>query len=181
MASTGVIDVKVAIVGVRDTLRALRALDPAAAKELRKELSASARLISAAARKRVPAVRPLSGWRNVWAMNGHVRGGQGWPAWYTSELRQAIKVSTAATDRARATKTRTTIAVYTQNPSANIYEFAKANHTPGRFSGRLPSYMGGRIMWAGNDAVANQVNQKISDALVKAQSIIQASVNSAKV
>jgi hypothetical protein len=41
--------------------------------------------------------------------------------------------------------------------------------------------MGGRIMWAGNDAVANQVNQKINDALVAAQTIIQSDVNAAKV
>jgi len=181
VASTGALDVKVAVVGVRDTIRALKQIDPVSAKLLRKELSDAARLISASARKRVPMVRPMSGWRNVWAMNGRVRGGQGWPAWYTSELKQAIKVSTAATDRARSTKARTTVAVYTQNPAANIFEFAKMNHTPNRFSGRLPSYMGGRIMWAGNDAVANQVNQKINDALVAAQTIIQSDVNVAKV
>ena len=187
MASTGALDVKVAVVGIRDTMRALRTLNPEAAKELRQELGAAGRLIVNAAKQRVPVSRPLldssgrGGWRNVWAMNGRVRGGQGWPAWYTSEIKREIKLSKAATDRSRKDKTRTTIAATTQNPAANIYEFAKSNHTAGRFSGRLPSYMGGRIMWAGNDAVANQVNQKINDAVVKAQSIVQASVNSAKV
>lgn len=184
------IKVDVTLVGVRDTLRALKQYDPVSAQLLRKELGAAGNLIVNAAKRRVPQSRPLldssganfrHGWRNVWAMRGKVRGGVGWPAWVTSEIKRDIKLTRAATDRRKSTKARTIIAASTNNPAACIYEFAQRDHTPGEFSTRLPSYMGGRIMWAGNDAVANQVNQKIHDALVKANQAIQVAVNSAKV
>ena len=176
-----VLDIKVAVTGVRDVQRALRNLDPELAAKLRKELREAAKLVTIAAKKKVPGRSPLSGWRNVWAMNGRVRGGQGWPAWYTSEVKQAIKVSTAATDRDRRTKTRTTVAAYTQNPSGAIFEFAKTNHTPNRFSSRLGSYMGGRIMWAGYDSVAQQVRHKVDTALNDGVKAIQGAVDTAKV
>ena len=175
------IDVKVAIVGVRDVQRALRNIDPELAKQLRKELREAGKLVAMSAKKKVPGRSPLSGWRNVWAMNGRVRGGQGWPAWYTSEVKQAIKVSTAASDRDRRTKTRTTVSAYTQNPAGAIYEFAKTNHTPNQFSSKLGSYMGGRIMWAGYDSVANEVRHKIDTALDDGVKVVQSAVDVAKV
>lgn len=165
---------KLAIVGVRDTIRALQQLDPEAAKVLKKELGDAAKLVQAAAKARVPQNRPLlggsggrlqSGWRNVWPMRGRVRGGEGWPAWFSSEIKSAIKVTTAASDRDRRTRTRVKVQVFTQSAAGSIYEFARRDHTPGDFSTRLPAYRGGRIMWAAHDSVDEKVQRKIMDAM----------------
>lgn len=176
------IRVRVAFVGLRESIRHLNQINPEAAKELRKELKGAAQLIQAAAKARVPNQRPAlggsglnprSGWQNFWPMRGRVRGGQGWPAWYSSEVRNAIKVTVAATDRQRQTKTRTTVRVYSQSPAGCIYEFAKKDHTHSQFSSRLPSASGGRVLWAGHDAVAPQVERKIQLAIALAQYRVQ--------
>lgn len=177
------VQTKIAVVGVRDTLRAIKKIDPEATKQLRNELNAAAKLIQVAAKKRVSNRPPLSGWNKIDAIRPRVRLGAstapGWPAWKL--IRSSIRVNKAATDRQRTTKTRTTVAVYSSNPAAIIYEFAKQSHTLNRFSAHLPSSRGGRTLWAGHDEVAGQVQRKITDALSAARKIIQASVDSAKV
>jgi hypothetical protein len=184
------ISTKIAIVGLRDVQKALRLLDPDFAKWLRKQLKESANLAKNAAKSRVPSQRPLlggsgsrlqSGWRNVWAMNGWVRGGQGWPAWYSSEIKSQIESTLAATNRDRKTLTRTTVAIHNASAAGSIYEFARTDHTKGEFSTRLPHYMGGRIMWAGYDSVAQQVDNKISFAIDASVEVVQRRMDAAKV
>jgi hypothetical protein len=178
-----ILHTRIAITGVRDTIRALNRLNPEAAKALRGELSQAAALVQRAAKSAVPGKVPLSGWNTSQVLKPRVRlnaaSGPGWPAW--KSLKRDIKVTKAATDRDRRTKTRTTIAVYSQNPAAIIYEFAKQSHTPTHFSGHLPTSRSGRIMWAGYDSVVGEVHRKIGDALVTASRIIQASIDKAKV
>lgn len=178
------IQTKVAVVGVRDTLRALRKFDPEAAKALRNELGAAAKLIQAAAKRNVPSSPPLSGWNTSDVLKPKVRlkaktSPPGWPKW--RYIKGDIRINKAQTDRDKKTKTRTTIAVYTENPAAIIYEFAKASQTPTQFSAHLPSLRSGRIMWTGHDQVADQVRRKISDALDNARKLIQTHIDNAKV
>lgn len=181
---------RLAIVGVRDTIRALNQLDPLAAKALKVELRAAASLVQAAAKSRVPSQRPLlggsgsrlqSGWRNIWPMRGRVRGGEGWPAWYTSEIKSAIKTTIASSGRDRRSKTRVQVAVFTQSASGSIYEFARRDHSKGEFSTRLPQYRGGRIMWAAHDSVDEQVQRRIYTAMNIANAHVASLIENAKV
>jgi hypothetical protein len=180
----------IAIIGLRDVEKSLKQFAPEMAKYLRQELRGAANLARDSAKSKVPYQRPLlggsgsrlqSGWRSVWAMRGRVRGGEGWPAFQVSEIKRAIKVTLARTQRDSKTRTRTSVSIQTQNAAAAIYEFAREDHTPGQFSTRLPHYMGGRIMWAGYDSVAQQVDNRINDAIDTGRDALQMSIYRAKV
>lgn len=91
---------------------------------------------------------PLSGWRDVPARNGRVRGGAGWPAWNEGEIKAGISRTTA---QGRVDRNYRTNLYGLKNKSAAgvIFEIAGRNNKLSPFNQKISNMFRAsrRVVW----------------------------------
>jgi len=161
---------KLGAVETRDVLKALSQFDKELAKQTRRKISRSARIIVADAKKNIPNSPPMSGWRTVPATNGRTRGGAGWPAW--TKARTGFSVRIGKKTRLRGGDIRwDLVRIVAKGATASIYEFAASGNTAqgDQFVANLNrSRQAPRAVWPAVDRNMDKVERDIMDAVTAA-------------
>lgn len=134
----------VAVVGLRDTQRALKIFAPEVGKAMDKRIKAALEPIVVEARSNVPDVA-LSGWGN--SGDGVWESRLGWDA---GQVRKGIKVRKGGgtTAAARRMGARTAYRIVNQSPAGAVFELA-GRRSSGRFQSALNQQHGiaSRLIW----------------------------------
>jgi hypothetical protein len=177
----------VAINGIKETTAALKKFDKDAARRLSKVINDELRLAESNAKDQIPTKPPMSGWRTTAAKNPRksTRGGEGWPAWDPTAIRQGI-IKTRAEGRVRSDYTTSAGALLNKTASGVIFEVA-GRRTPGEGTGRkLISNMNDRFRKASRGVYAvidrdrPRIYANIRSAMDDAQKTLQANLNKEK-
>lgn len=127
---SGQYGVSMAVYGLAELERALKALAPDVRKQMDRSIRASLRDVTGAARRRLPSRPPLSGWSTTGAARGRTRGGAGWPAWDASKGRAGIQVRRGSPWARRRTTLAVAWRVESAEASATIFDKAAQGHSP---------------------------------------------------
>jgi len=136
---------KVNMYGATDTLRALRALDPDAAKGLTKALRATADPIKKRGQELVPDI-PLTNWYNYGWQNGRLD-------WWAAAVKRGISIQVTA-PRARGKIVSALVAVINRNAAGAVYELAGKVNSGNRLDRGLRASGHGpasRLIWRAFD------------------------------
>lgn len=162
----------VRIDGLPETLRALKAIDPAMEKEIRKEINFAAGSIRDLARRYVPAESPMSGWTaDSWQGKGYD----------SSVIRRGITVKRRG-DRRRPNSFQQEIRIANGSAAGAIYELAGSKSNGRSASGRrfieniaatgLRTPLRRVVVRAGVEK-GDEVRRRIFNAVVKAEALVE--------
>ena len=183
-------DFRIQLQGFEETLRALRKMNPDAAKALLSSMRQASGLVRQDARKSVNSLSIPSGWRNQqgmptkagsWANRELTRNGRGWPPWQKSNIKSGIKAYMRR-QKNRGNVVQARGIVVSRSGEGVIYEFAQHSHKSVQypwvnsepFLRKLGQFQGGRIIWAAAERNRNKVQTLVMDALEKANQALQA-------
>jgi hypothetical protein len=176
------------LVGVKETLAALKKFDEDAVKGFNKVISAELRGARDQARSKVDKITsqnsdtPMQGWRTVEAKNPRktTRGGRGWPAWNAGEIKTGI-VSTRAQGKVRADYTTSAGTLLNKSAAGAIFEVAGRRKAGGQFTENLNWFgKASRLIWSVVDKQGPEIEKKIYDALKDAEDTLQRHLNTNK-
>ena len=178
-------DETVVISGIKETIESLKKFDKDAARRLNKVINDELALAEGAARAKIKDEPPMSGWRTVPAAKGRVRGGQGWPAWEPTAIRQGIK-KTRVEGKVRSDYTTSAGALVQKTAAGAIWEVA-GRRSGGSGTGRnmigvLNDRFKGasRGIWAVVDKDADKIRNNVRKAIEDAQKLLKANLNKEK-
>jgi hypothetical protein len=178
-------DETVVISGIKETIESLKKFDKDAARRLNKVINDELALAEGAARAKIEDKPPMSGWRTVPAAKGRVRGGQGWPAWEPTAIRQGIK-KTRVEGKVRSDYTTSAGALVQKTAAGAIWEVA-GRRSGGSGTGRnmigvLNERFKGasRGIWAVVDKDADKIRNNVRKAIEDAQKLLKANLNKEK-
>lgn len=104
---------RIQVVGLGDTLKAMKVYSPNALKEYRTESRKAADIVVRFARAAIPTEPPMRNWRKVSPRKPratprpHIdprtkpRGNKGWPIWNSAEIRGGIKIVSSKKTQSR--------------------------------------------------------------------------------
>lgn len=189
-------EIRINLIGLEETLRALRQYDPDARKQLFNAISLSARMIRDDARKIVPTIGIVRGWREqrgmpqgdgAWKNRTLTRGGRGWPPWEVQNVKTGIKSYMSRRRASKGSVISSRGIVVNRSGEGVIAEFARysnksrnypwVNSTP--LLNNLGRFHGGRIIWAAAERNRQTVNDTILDALQIANKRLQDALDAA--
>ena len=171
----------IVLIGVKETLAALKKFDEDAVKGFNKVVSSEIRGARDQARNYVDKIQnrttdtPMRGWRTVEPKNPSKtsRGGKGWPAWDTGAIKTGI-VSTRAQGKVRADYTTSAAALLNKSAAGAIFEVGGRLGGSGRFIENLNWFgKASRLIWSVVDKNKAEIEKKISDALDDAKKALQ--------
>ena len=115
----------VVLVGVKETLQALKNFDKSAVRKFNKVVNTELTRSLNEAKALVPDLKPMSGWSNKPVLNprASTRGGAGWPEWSGSAVRAGLSKSRAE-GKARSDYTTSMGAIYTKSAAGKIFDGA---------------------------------------------------------
>jgi hypothetical protein len=178
-------DETVVISGIKETIESLKKFDKDAARRLNKVINDELALAEGAARTKIKDEPPMSGWRTVPAAKGRVRGGQGWPAWEPTAIRQGIK-KTRVEGKVRSDYTTSAGALVQKTAAGAIWEVA-GRRSGGSGTGRnmigvLNDRFKGasRGIWAVVDKDADKIRTNVRKAVEDAQRLLKQNLNKEK-
>jgi hypothetical protein len=178
-------DETVVISGIKETIESLKKFDKDAARRLNKVINDELALAEGAARAKIKDEPPMSGWRTVPAAKGRVRGGQGWPAWEPTAIRQGIK-KTRVEGKVRSDYTTSAGALVQKTAAGAIWEVA-GRRSDGSGTGRnmigvLNQRFKGasRGIWAVVDKDADKIRTNVRKAMDDAKKLLQLNMNKEK-
>jgi hypothetical protein len=178
-------DETVVISGIKETIESLKKFDKDAARRLNKVINDELALAEGAARAKIQDKPPMSGWRTVPAAKGRVRGGQGWPAWEPTAIRQGIK-KTRVEGKVRSDYTTSAGALVQKTAAGAIWEVA-GRRSGGSGTGRnmigvLNDRFKGasRGIWAVVDKDADKIRNNVRKAIEDAQKLLKTNLNKEK-
>jgi hypothetical protein len=178
-------DETVVISGIKETIESLKKFDKDAARRLNKVINDELALAEGAARAKIKDEPPMSGWRTVPAAKGRVRGGQGWPAWEPTAIRQGIK-KTRVEGKVRSDYTTSAGALVQKTAAGAIWEVA-GRRSDGSGTGRnmigvLNQRFKGasRGIWAVVDKDADKIRTNVRKAMDDAKKLLQFNMNKEK-
>jgi hypothetical protein len=176
------------LTGLHETLAGLKAFDEASLKKFNKVINDSLRKLKIEARAEVPPSPPMSGWRTTPAKkpNKSTRGGAGWPAWSTGEIKAGIVTSRAQGKVRRVDYTTSAGALINKSASGAIFDIAnriksEATTSQGKnFREVLDHRFGGasRIVYRVVDKHRVQIEIKFKQALDEAKLDLQKALQS---
>jgi len=155
------------VIGVKDTVKALRRLDP----ELRKQFNRDIKGVLQPAISKIKAsypTLPLSGMANEWIPPS---GYQILP-WTISKVRSGVRVKTATRRNKNAV-----VYVSQANPAGVLFETVSLNNELGRNIRTVSP----RVMWPVIDQMAPQIFAGVEGIVVQAQKVVDAAVVEGKV
>jgi len=173
--------VNTTIVGYRDVVRALSRYDKDSKKIMVSSIRKALRPVVTDARANVPAPTPMRGWRLIPPVHPQstTRGGKGWPAWNTDEIKHGIRVSFRPSN-VKSNRTRTVVSIKQFSASGTIYEFAKHSQKHATFISHLGYSTGGRLIWKAFDKHRLTVEKEINTAIRSGNANLQSSIFAAK-
>lgn len=114
------------LTGLHETVAGLKAFDDASLKKFNKVINDSLRELKVEAQALVPDAPPMSGWRTTPAKKPYksTRGGAGWPAWSSSEIKAGIVTSRAQGKARRVDYTTSAGALINKSAAGAIFDIA---------------------------------------------------------
>jgi len=167
--------------GLKETLNALKQFDKDAVKEFNKVLNSEVSGLKKEAQGLVKADPPLSGWATQPARNPRTRNGAGWPAWDQSVIKSGIS-SSKAQNKVRRDYTTSAASLRNKSAAGVIYELAGRKNKTGagtfikNLSDKDSPFMPSRLVWHVVDKNGEKIRKNIFDALEKAKSKLQKSL-----
>jgi len=173
------------VVGLGDTLKAMKVYSPNALKEYRTESRKAADVVVKVARQALPTEPPMRGWRKVSPKRARAtptnhsdrrrnpRGGAGWPIWDSAAIKSGIRQSLAK-KRQRGESWGSLLRVENRTASGAIYEVAgrrsEGNNAQGvQFIKNLNAHKeASRAIWAAYDNNEKAVIAAAEEAINKA-------------
>lgn len=144
------------VVGVKDTLKDLRTLNPQMRKQFARDAKQIAAPITTAAKAKYPQM-PLSGMRYRWMQKGrHLL------PWDARRARSGVQVKIDAGRRRNGVVT-----IIQKDPAASIIEFASNNNRLGRSLSTLAWGEPARVMWPAADSHLKDVTREMRQAIDK--------------
>tara|TARA_R110000823_G_scaffold2436_4_gene9937 strand:- start:159 stop:719 length:561 start_codon:yes stop_codon:yes gene_type:complete len=164
----------VQVFGVKETLKDLAAFDKAAVRAFNKVITSEVGKATLLAQSEIPDTPPMSGWREVAAINGTVRGGAGWPAWSTQRARAGIK-HTRAGGKVHRNYTSNYAGVVQNDAAGAIYEVAgRRRPNANQFIRNLSrDKRASRAIWRAVDRLGPEIRQAFAREFDKVQKELQ--------
>lgn len=162
--------VDITITGLEQLKKELAILAPDLKNRLTKVFRDAAKQVRDAARASVPSDPPMHGWRTVAANKGSSRGGSGWPAYNSAQIRAGIEYKagiTAPGFSAKGSQKFFGYRVYNASAPGNILEVAGRNSggngTGVQFIRNLTSRSGtpSRLIYKAFDSKESQINLEV--------------------
>ena len=181
-------DNAIVLIGVKDTLAALKKFDEDAVKGFNKVVNTEIRGARDQAKNRVDKIgssqtdTPMRGWRKVEPTKprANSRGGKGWPAWDTGAIKTGI-VSTRAAGKVRADYTTSAAALLNKSAAGAIFEVGGRLGGSGRFIENLNWFgKASRLIWSVVDNTKAEIQKKIDDAYEDAKKTLQKHLDTEK-
>lgn len=184
---------KIEVVGLGDTLKAMKVYSPNALKEYQREARDAAGIIVREGRQAIPTEPPMRNWRKVSPRKSrstprphsdprtNPRGGAGWPIWDSAAIKRGIRISLAK-KRNRGESWGSLLRVENKTASGAIFEVAgrrsKGKSLGGRqFIRNLNAFhTASRAIWRAYDANFDEVNDAALAAIKKANAAFQRDV-----
>jgi len=157
---------KIEIVGVKDTIKNLRRVDPEFRKQFDKEIKSVLQPAISSIKSSYPAM-PLSNMARPWTTSG---GYQIFP-WSVSKVRNGVRVKTSTRRNANSV-----VYVSQSNPAGVLFETV----TLGNELGRNIRTVSPRVMWPVIDQMAPQILAGVGTIVVHAQQVIQGFMDEGK-
>lgn len=138
---------RIQVVGLGDTLKAMKVYSPNALKEYRTESRKAADIVVRFARAAIPTEPPMRNWRKVSPRKAratprpHIdprsnpRGGAGWPIWDSAAIKRGIRIASSK-KRSRGESWGALLRVENRTASGAIFEVAGRRKLGGSLSGR---------------------------------------------
>jgi hypothetical protein len=171
-------DNAIVLIGVNETLKALKDFDKDAVKEFNKVINSELRNAKKDALGFVKSNPPLSGWNTQPARNPRTRGGAGWPAWDQSVIKAGI-TTTKAQGKVRKDYTTNAGALKNRSAAGVIYELAGRRNRTGNFISNLERKEGNasRIVWKAVDKNKDRILRNVNSAFEVVKGKLQKNLN----
>ena len=144
-------------VDVKDTIKALRRLEPESAKEFIRGAKGAVAPMMADAKGQYPEM-PLSGMARQWS---------GKFPWQASVVRRGVKVKTSTR------KNKSSVVYVTQaTPAGAIFEVAGTKNANSNFARNLRA-RSGRVLWPAYDRHAGEIQTAIEALIIEAEKTVQ--------
>ena len=177
----------VELVGVKDTLKALKQFDEDAVKTFNKVINSELNLAKKDAQGFVKSEPPLSGWNTQPARNPRTRGGAGWPAWDQSVIKSGISV-TKAQGRVRKDYTTSMGTIKNKAAAGVIYEVTGRKNKSGGKNGFISNlsskdspFMPSRLVWHAVDKQRAKIIENVLRAFDDVKSKLQKNLEKERV
>ena len=144
------------VVGIKDTLKNLRTLDPEARKQFARDAKQIAAPITSEAKGNYPQL-PLRGMKYRWRQRG-----RDLLPWDARRARSGVTVKIDAGRRRNGV-----ITIIQKDPAASIIEFASNNNRLGRSLSTLAWGTPARVMWPAADNHLKDVTREMVQAIDK--------------
>jgi hypothetical protein len=184
-----VVEEKIVLVGLKETLDALKDFDKDAVKRFKKVINKELSDAQRDAQNLISEDPPMSGWRKLDAARGKTRGGAGWPGWNAGEIRSKI-TKTKAQGKVKGDYTTSAGALLNKSAAGSIFEVAgrKSKSTMGggssaQFLRTLGNRFGkaSRVVWRVVDKDAAKIRENVSKALEEAKIELQKHLNGRRI
>ena len=165
----------IVLIGVTDTIKALKAFDKDAVKSFNKVINSELKIAKKDAQGFVKADAPLSGWSTQPARNPRSRGGAGWPAWDQSVIKAGIS-SSKAEGKVRRDYTTSAGALKNRSAAGVIYELAgRSNRGTGTFISNLEKKesQASRLVWKSVDKNKDRIINNVEKAFNQVKTQLQ--------
>lgn len=175
----------IVLIGVTDTIKALKAFDKDAVKSFNKVINSELKIAKNDAQGFVQAKPPLSGWSTKPAVKPRTRGGAGWPAWDQSVIREGIS-SSKSEGKVRKDYTTSVGALKNKSAAGVIYELAgRENKGSGKnnFISSLEKResQASRLVWKSVDKNKDRFINNVERAFKDAQAALQRKLDTRRV
>lgn len=172
----------VVLTGISETIEDLKRFDKDAVRRFNSVINKELAGAEQAAREIVADVgdTPMRGWREGPPKNPKpgIRGGKGWPGWYSGEVQAGI-TKTKAQGKVRRDYTTSAGALLNKSAAGAIFEVAgrknKGRGKNAQFIRNLTNFFGGasRIVWKVVDKDRDKIQAKVLEALNQAKAELQ--------
>ena len=183
------VEEKIVLVGLKETLDALKDFDKDAVKRFNKVINKELSDAQRDAQNLISEDPPMSGWRKLDAARGKTRGGAGWPGWNAGEIRSKI-TKTKAQGKVKGDYTTSAGALLNKSAAGSIFEVAgrKSKSTMGggssaQFLRTLGNRFGkaSRVVWRVVDKDKAKIEANVKKALEEAKEELQKHLNGRRI
>jgi hypothetical protein len=152
---------KIEIVGVKDTIKELRRIDPEFRKQFNRDMKSALNPVVDSIRSKYPRL-PLSGMAREWTPN--LEKGYTIFPWDWSKVRRGVTLKTSTR------KNKNSVVYISQaNPAGILFETI----TLGNELGRNIRTVAPRAMWPTVDAMRGEINDAVGQIVVHVEGIVQ--------
>ena len=178
-------DTRIVLIGVENTLTALKEFDKGAVRRFNKVVNANLTTVEKQSRDLVDEIKnrttstPMRNWKTTRAAKGQTWGGLGWPEWNQETIKAGIK-KTKAQRRVRRDYTTNYGALLNTSDAGKVYELSGKNKKSGSFIERLNTFgKASRLIWKIVDKERPRIEKEVVKALDEAKRELQTHLDKA--